>query len=156
MKRLLTEDPSILKQTNNLSAILAVVIFSLCIFIFIARLLQRPALGLQIGIVLQLAILPLLYLLWTAPQVPRLPLYYVQAGLMLIFLIVELFLDYILKTNFRNIQSYVVPYVMLFFAGTGGMIGIAANAGRKWSITAVVLFLVMTVLAFVQRVVTGL
>lgn len=152
----MAEDSWLLKQTNNLGAILAVVIFSLCILIFIARLLHRPALGLQIGIALQLAVLPLLYLLWTAPQIPRPPLFYVQAGLMLIFLIVELFLDYILKINFRNIQSYVIPYVMLFFAGTGGMIGIAANAGREWSIAAGVLFLVMAVLAFVQRAVTGL
>ncbi len=151
----MTEDSLLLKQTNNLGAILAVVIFSLCVLIFIARLLHRPALGLQIGAVLQLAIFPLLYLLWTAPQIPLTPLYYVQAGLMLIFLIVELLLDYIFKVDFRNIKSYVIPYVMLFFAGTGGMIGIAANAGREWSIAAGVLFLIMAVLAFVQRAVTG-
>lgn len=150
------DNVSLLIRTNHLGALLAVAIFSLCIFIFIARLLRRPALGLQIGAVLQLAILPLLYLLWTAPQVPRPLLYYIQAGLMLVFLMVELFLDYIFKIKFRNARVYVIPYVMLFFAGTGGMIGIAANAGREWSIAAGALFLVMAVIAFVQRGVTGL
>jgi len=35
------------------------------------------------------------------------------------------------------------------------MLGIAANAGRGWSIAAIVLFLVMAVLTFIQRAVTG-
>ena len=50
----------------------------------------------------------------------------------------------------------VITYVTLFFAGTGGMLGVAENAGRAWTIPAVILFLVMAVLAFVQRAVTGM
>jgi len=45
---------------------------------------------------------------------------------------------------------------MLFFAGTGGMVGVASLAGRGWTIAAAVLFLAMGILAFVQRAVTGL
>jgi len=43
----------------------------------------------------------------------------------------------------------------LFFAGAGGMLGVAANAGREWSISAILLFLIMAVLTFLQRAVTG-
>jgi hypothetical protein len=50
----------------------------------------------------------------------------------------------------------VISYVVLFFTGTGGMLGVAANAGSGWSILAVILFLIMAVLAFVQRAFTGL
>ena len=42
------------------------------------------------------------------------------------------------------------------FAATGGMIGVASLAGAGWAIAAVILFLIMAVLAFVQRAVTGL
>jgi len=35
------------------------------------------------------------------------------------------------------------------------MLGVAANAGRGWTILAVILFLVMAALAFIQRAVTG-
>ncbi|BCT76258.1 hypothetical protein SCMU_21000 [Sinomonas cyclohexanicum] len=49
----------------------------------------------------------------------------------------------------------VVSYVVLFFAGTGGMLGIAANAGVGWMIVAAPLFLAMAALAFVQRAVTA-
>ena len=49
----------------------------------------------------------------------------------------------------------VISFVVLFFAAAGGMLGVAANAGRGWTISGVILFLVMAVLAFVQRAVTG-
>ena len=75
---------------------------------------------------------------------------------MLVWLIVESLLDYILKIDFRNVGWMVISYVVLFFAGTGGMLGVAANAGRGWTILAAILFLVMAALAFIQRAVTGM
>jgi hypothetical protein len=48
---------------------------------------------------------------------------------------VEALLDYILKVDFRSVSWMVISYVMLFFAGTGDLMG---------------------VLAFVQRAVTGM
>jgi hypothetical protein len=75
---------------------------------------------------------------------------------MLAWLIVEALMDYILKIDFRNIRWMVISYVVLFFAGAGGMLGVAANAGRGWSISAIILFLIMAVLTFVQRLVTGM
>jgi hypothetical protein len=146
---------STVEKTNQLGGIVAIAIFSLAILIFIVRLLHQPIVGLWIGAILELAALPLLYLLWAAPHLQRPALYYVQVGLMLAFLVVELLLDYVLKIDFRNMRSMVIGYVILFFAGTGGMIGVAANAGREWSIAAGILFLVMAVLTFVQRAMTG-
>ena len=75
---------------------------------------------------------------------------------MLAWLVVEALLDYILKVDFRNVRWMVISYVVLFFAGTGGMLGVAANAGRGWSISGIILFLIMAALTFVQRAVTGM
>jgi hypothetical protein len=99
--------------------------------------------------------IPLVYLLVEAPQLERPALYYIQIGLMLAWLLVEALLDYILKFDFRKVQWMVISYVVLFFAGMGGMLGVAANAGRGWTIVVGILFLIMAVLAFVQRSVTG-
>ena len=68
----------------------------------------------------------------------------------------EFLLDYALKIEFRQTQWMVISYVVLYFAGTGGMLGVASNAGRGWTISAVILFLVTAVLAFVQRAATGM
>ena len=123
--------------------------------VFVCRLLGRPQYGQWIGYFEFLLALPLIYLLLKAPQLNRPPLYFMQIVLMLAWLVLELFLDYVLKIDFRQVRWIVITYVTLFFAGTGGMLGVAANAGRAWTIPAVILFLVMAVLAFVQRAVTG-
>jgi hypothetical protein len=97
----------------------------------------------------------MIFLLLKAPQLERPALYYIQIGCMLAWLVVEALLDYILKIDFRNVRWVVISYVVLFFAGTGGMLGVARYAGRGWSISAIILFLIMAVLTFVQRAVTG-
>jgi hypothetical protein len=76
--------------------------------------------------------------------------------LMILFALFELIVDDILRVDFRNVQQAVVSYVMFFFAATGGMIGVASQAGKPWSVVTSFIFLVMAVLAFVQRGITGL
>lgn len=140
---------------NLLGAIVAVAFYVSAILVFIFRLLGKPQFEHWIGYVEFLLAIPLVYLLVEAPQLERPALYYIQIGFMLAWLLVEALLDYILKIDFRKVQWMVISYVVLFFAGMGGMLGVAANAGRGWTIVAGILFLFMAILAFVQRSVTG-
>jgi len=96
------------------------------------------------------------YLIFTAPGADRPFLYYIQAGLMLLFIILLFFVDYVFKYDFRQTQWMVVSFVVFYFAGMGGMMGIASLAGRGWTISSVILFFVAAILAFVQRAVTGI
>jgi hypothetical protein len=144
-----------LEQMNLLGVIVAVIFYISAILVFIFRLLGKPLYEHWIGYVEFLLAIPLIYLLIEAPQLERPALYYLQIGLMLAWLLVEALLDYILKIDFRKVRWLVISYIVLFFAGTGGMLGVAANAGRGWTIAAGILFLLMAVLAFVQRAVTG-
>ena len=139
-----------------LGAILTVIFYSLSILIFVFRLCSKPHFGYWLGILMFVCAAPLVYLLIKAPELHRPTLYYVQIGLMLLWMAVTLLLDYILKINFRQIKWMVISYVILFFAGTGGLLGVATWAGRGWSILTIALFLIMAVLAFVQRRVTGM
>jgi len=75
---------------------------------------------------------------------------------MIVFIIVEFLVDWFPKIDFRDNLLIVIPYVMLFFGATGGMIGVASLAGKKWAIVTITLFLIMAVLAFVQRQITGM
>jgi hypothetical protein len=145
-----------LKKTNLLGAIVAVAFYVSAILVFIFRLMGQPQFGGWIGYFEFLLGMPLIYLLVKAPQLERPALYYIQINLMLAWLIVEAFLDYILKIDFRQVRWMVISYVVLFFAGTGGMLGVARNAERGWAVSAIILFLVMALLAFVQRAVTGM
>jgi hypothetical protein len=145
-----------IKRINILGAILANAINLSTILVFIFRLLEKPNIGHWIGIIIQLSIFPLIYLLYTASQFNRRKIYYLWIGLMIVFVIVEFLVDWYPTVDFRNNLSIVIPYVTLFFGATGGMIGVASYAGKKWTIMTVLTFLTMFALAFIQRSVTGM
>ncbi len=145
-----------LEKADLIGALLAQTIYIIIILIFISRLMKKSQLEYGLGLILLLTAIPLVYLLVTAPSLERAPLYYIQIILMLSFLIIEGILDYILKINFREIKWMVITYVVLFFGGTGGMIGVASHAGRGWALSSIILFIVMACLAFIQRAITGM
>ena len=145
-----------LATTNLLGAIVALVFYVSAILVFIFRLLGRPEYGHAIGYFEFLLAMPMMYLLLTASGLQRPALYYVQIGCMLAWLMVEALLDYILHIDFRSVRWLLIGYVVMFFAGTGGMLGVATIAGRGWGLAAIILFLVMAALTFVQRAVTGM
>ena len=126
------------------------------IAMFTARILGWFETGRWIGIASSLVLIPLFYLFIVGLKTDRRVIYFAWLALMVLFALFELIFDDILKVEFRSIQWAVVLYVIFFFAATGGMIGVAAQAGRAWSIVTCLIFLLMAVLAFVQRGVTGL
>jgi len=145
-----------INRTNLFGAIVANVINVSTISIFIARLLGKPDIGHWIGILVQLSIFPLSYFLYSAKPLKRPKIYYIWISLMILFIIVEFLLDWYPKVDFRDNLTIIIPYVMLFFGATGGMIGVASLAGKQWTVITVVTFLIMFILAFVQRQVTGM
>jgi hypothetical protein len=146
----------VVNRINLFGAIVANVINISTISIFIARLLGKPDIGHWIGILVQLSIIPLSYFLYSAKALKRPKIYYIWISLMIVFIIVEFFLDWYPKVDFRDNLAIIIPYVMLFFGATGGMIGVASLAGKRWAVITVASFLIMAVLAFVQRQITGM
>lgn len=146
----------LINRVNLYGAITANVINISTILIFVARLLEKPEIGHWIGIIIQFTIIPLFYLLYAARSLNRARIYYIQVSLMIVFIIVEFLVDWYPKIEFRNNLLIVIPYIMLFFGATGGMIGVASLAGKRWTVVTVLSFLIMFVLAFIQRQITGM
>jgi hypothetical protein len=142
-------------KLNLLGAVVAHIIFISSILTFSARMLFGLSAGHWVGIPILLMAFPLVYLLSKAPELERPRLYYIQIVIMLVFLIVLFLVDYVFQYNFRQTQWMVISFVVLYFAGMGGMLGIASLAGKRWTISAVLLFFVAAILAFVQRAITG-
>ncbi len=141
---------------NLLGALAAIAFYVLVILVFAARLLGRPRWEHGLGFIVLLLAFPAALLLATAPGLGRPPLYYAQLALLLAYLVVEALLDYVFRVDFRSVRWMTISYVTLFFAASGGMIGVAMLAGRAWGLAAIALFLAMAVLSFVQRAVTGM
>lgn len=145
-----------MRTANLIGAITANVYMLLVIAVFIARMLGRLEIGQWIGLASTLALIPLAYLFVVGLHTNRRRIYFVWLVLMILFLLFELIGDYIIRLDFRSLQWAVVPYVMFFFGATGGMIGIAAQAGKPWAIVTALTFLIMATLAFIQRSMIGL
>jgi hypothetical protein len=141
---------------NLVGAITANVYMLLIIFMFTTRILGWLEIGRWIGIISSLVLVPLIYLFVVGLKTDRRMIYFVWLVLMILFSLFELGVDQILMIDIRSSQWTVIPYVMFFFAATGGMIGVAAQAGKRWTILTCVIFLIMAVLAFIQRGITGL
>src|SRR5512136_1508889 len=139
------------KIANLVGAITANVYMLLIILMFTARILGWLEIGRWIGIASSLVLIPLVYLFIAGLKIDRRMIYFVWLVLMILFSLFELIFDDILKVDFRNSQRAVIPYVMFFFAATGGMIGVAAQAGKRWTRFTCVIFLIMAALAFIQR-----
>jgi hypothetical protein len=148
--------PIMENDLDFLGAIVAHVVFISSIITFASRMIFKLQPGHWVGIPILLMAFPLGFLLLKAPEFNRPLLYYVQIGTMLAWLIVLLLVDYVLKYDFRQTQWMVISFVVLAYAGMGGMIGIAALAGKGWTVSAIILFLIAAVLGFVQRAVTGI
>jgi len=142
----------VLERANLVGAVVADWIYAVSILVFVLRLLQMPRIGRWIGLGMFLAAFPLGYLLITSPSLGRSTLYYFQVGLMFAWLVAEFLLNWWPGIEFRQTRWIVIPYTMLFFAGAGGMIGVAALAGRGWTISSIIMFLIMGVLCALLHV----
>ncbi len=138
---------------NLIGAVTAVAYLALISAMFSARMAKKVKLVGWLGWLSALIILPLAYLLLPAVQENRPPLYFLWLGLMLAFALFELIADDILKVDLRTKKSRLIPYVVFFFAASGGLLGLASQAGTVWTVVAVILYLVMAVLAFAKRAV---
>lgn len=143
-------------RANTLGGIISLFALGMCILIFLFRLGNIPVIERWLGILFLATAIPFTYLFITAGTFQRPVIYYIQLLAILLFIIIELLLDYIFIIEFRKIRWMTITYVIFFFAGTGGLIGIASQAGKTWTMVAVVLFLIMTFLAFFQRAKTGM
>ena len=134
LKNTLDLTGSIIANFNNVILIL----------IFAARIYHYPRVEYWLGILFILTIIPLIFILANSLSMERPLLYYIQLILVIFFIVVELLLDYILQINFRNNSEILIPYLILFYAPFGGMIGVASRSGKGWTIITIISFLIMT------------
>ena len=115
--------------------------------IFLARIYKYPRIEYWLGILFISSIVPIVIMFINAFESKQEWLYFVQLLLMISFIVVEFLFDYFLKIEFRNNQNIIIPYLVLFYASLGGMIGIASQAGKTWAVITIVSFLVVLALS---------
>ncbi len=140
---------------NLLGSIIANVNNILLIGIFIARIYKYPKIEYWLGVLFILSIFPLLIMFIKSLEIKKTLIYYIQLLLMVSFIGLELFLDYIFKLDFRQNRCILIPYLILFYASLGGMIGIAGQSGKIWTLVTIITFLVMAAVSMIMHFKTG-
>ena len=136
---------------NLLGAIVANINNIILTGIFLARIYKYPRIEYWLGILFLSSIIPLILMLINATETKREILYFIQLILILGFIVLEFILDYLFKIEFRQNQNIVIPYLFLFYASFGGMIGIASQAGKPWTVITIITFLLVTALSFIMH-----
>jgi len=67
----------------------------------------------------------------------------ISNGIILLYLFLELLLDYILRIPFREIWEIHVTYIIVFYAALFSMIGVSFDKNRKMRYVVVVTFLIL-------------
>ena len=63
--------------------------------------------------------------------------------IILLYLILEIVLDYIVKIPFRDILALHIPYIIIFYAAAFSMIGVSFNINRKMGFVVLTTFWIL-------------
>ena len=67
----------------------------------------------------------------------------VSHSIILLYLIIEVSLDYILKIPFRDIIYVHIPYIIVFYAAAFSMIGVSFDVDKKMGFWVLITFLIL-------------
>ena len=125
----------------DLVFVLSAIAFNLLIVgIFISQRHQRPKLTRTLGIVWLSLAIPFVIVFVHYVTVGRDPWILVYYGFILLYFIVELLLDYVLKIEFRQKLITHIPYIILEYIALFGLIGISFAIDRTWGILVSITF----------------
>jgi hypothetical protein len=124
--------------------VLTAVAFNLLIAaIFVAQKFGREELVKTFGILWLWLIIPLALVFvayWQAGREARVLLYF---GLIFLYMLVELLLDYVFKVEFRSQPITHVPYIILEYIALFSLIAIAFDIDQRWGIAVSICFWIL-------------
>lgn len=129
------------RTVDLLVFIMANLVNVLLIGIFLSRARGMPRLEYYLGLILIILVLPLVWVVMFNLRHAR-PGWSVWLPIpLIIFLLIELVLDYFLKSDFRH-GAGLWPYLFFFYTGLLGMMGYSFAVNKTWGfITLVTYFL---------------
>ena len=130
--------------TFDLLFVLTAVAFNLLIAaIFIAQKLGKDKLVKTFGILWLWLIIPLALVFvayWQTGKEARILLYF---GLIFLYMLAELLLDYVFKIDFRSKAITHVPYIILEYIALFSLIAIAFDIDQRWGMIVSICFWIL-------------
>jgi hypothetical protein len=120
------------------------IIFNLAVSgVYIASKIGFPVFLKIFGVTVVLLIIPFTITLVGYIKIKAKKKIIISHIIILCYLFLEVMLDYVLKIPFREILALHVPYIIVFYAATFSMIGVARTISRKTGLLVLSTFLVL-------------
>ena len=136
-----------IRFANNMLLVVVLLTNLLLLVIFVFRVKKQLKWERMTGIILQILVVP--YFIILVIYINNNQELWIIIGilLMIVFLLVELFLDYILSIKFREIGIIVGPYLLLYYASLWVLIGAIFTINILIAIICLVIYFAHTYLA---------
>jgi len=131
-------------KSNELIFVVSSIIFNLAVSgVYISSKIDSSVLLKIFGGIVVLLIIPFSISLVGYIKVKARKKIIVSHILILLYLLLEVLLDYILKIPFREILVIHIPYIMVFYAAAFSMIGVSRTISKKVELLVIATFLIL-------------
>jgi hypothetical protein len=136
--------PNYLYKLHDILFVGSSIIFNLAVSgVYIASKIDNQTLLKVFGTIVVLLIIPFTISLIGYIKAKAKRKIIISHIIILCYLFLEVMLDYVLKIPFREILALHVPYIIVFYAATFSMIGVARTISRKMGLLVLSTFLVL-------------
>ena len=133
-------------KLNNILFIVSSIIFNIAVSgVYLASKFDNPVLLQYFGAIVVLLFIPFTISLIGYIHVKAKKKIVISHIIILSYLFLEAFLDYIIKIPFREILVIHIPYIFVFYAAAASMIGVSFDINRKMGFIVLTTFLILVI-----------
>jgi hypothetical protein len=131
-------------KLNNIVFIVSAIIFNISVSgVYLASKFDNGVLLQTFGAIVVLTSIPFTILLIGYLKEKAEKKIIISLVIILLYLVLEIVLDYILKIQFRDILTLHIFYIIVFYAAAFSMIGVSFNINRKMGFIVFTTFLIL-------------
>jgi O-antigen ligase len=133
-----------LRKRNDRLFIISVIIFNIGVSgVYLASKFNNEVLLQTFGAIVVLLFIPFTVSLLGYLKIKAEKKITTSLVIILLYLVLEIILDYILKIPFRDILVLHIFYIIIFYAASFSMIGVSFNINRKIGFIVLITFLIL-------------
>jgi hypothetical protein len=142
--KIIDSKPKNFYDLNNLLFITSAIIFNTSIScVYLASKYKNELLLQTFGLIVVLLIIPFTISLIIYIKKKAEKKIIISVIIILLYLVLEILFDYILKIPFRDILILHIPYILVFYAAAFSILGVSFDINRRMGLVVLTTFLIL-------------